>query len=203
MLFGAVPTDLHSGAEVWLRHGSIADAVRASIALPGLFTPVVREDGRLLVDGGLVNPVPTSLARAMGADIVIGVDLNSDILHRHMRPLAVVQAPAPDADVAPEPQPEPPKSAGWMQRLTPWRADAPAAPVPQQVPSVLDVMMTSVNIMQMRITRSRMAGDPPEVVVAPALASLGLLDFHRASEAIEEGRRAARASLPQLRRFMG
>jgi NTE family protein len=203
MLFGTVATDLHSGAEVWLRHGSIADAVRASIALPGLFTPVVREDGRLLVDGGLVNPVPTSLARAMGADIVIGVDLNSDILHRHMRPLAVVQAPAPDADVAPEPQPEPPKSAGWMQRLTPWRADAPAAPVPQQVPSVLDVMMTSVNIMQMRITRSRMAGDPPEVVVAPALASLGLLDFHRASEAIEEGRRAARASLPQLRRFMG
>jgi NTE family protein len=120
-----------------------------------------------------------------------------------MRPLAVVQAPAPDADVAPEPQPEPPKSAGWMQRLTPWRADAPAAPVPQQVPSVLDVMMTSVNIMQMRITRSRMAGDPPEVVVAPALANLGLLDFHRASEAIEEGRRAAKASMSQLRRFMG
>ena len=203
MLFGAVATDLHSGAEVWLRHGSIADAVRASIALPGLFTPVVREDGRLLVDGGLVNPVPTSLARAMGADIVIGVDLNSDMLHRHMRPLAVVQAPAPDADVAPEPQPEPPRSAGWMQRLAPWRAGGPAAPAPQRVPSVLDVVMTSVNIMQMRITRSRMAGDPPEVVVAPALASLGLLDFHRASEAIEEGRRAARASLPQLRRFMG
>ena len=66
MLFGAVATDLHSGAEVWLRHGSIADAVRASIALPGLFTPVARADGRLLVDGGIVNPVPTSLARAMG-----------------------------------------------------------------------------------------------------------------------------------------
>jgi len=202
--FGAVATDLHSGAEVWLRHGSIADAVRASIALPGLFTPVAREDGRLLVDGGIVNPVPTSLARAMGADIVIGVDLNSDILHRHMRPLAVVQAPAPDAEAVPESQPEPapPKSAGWMQRLTPWRADGPAAAAPQRVPSVLDVVMTSVAIMQMRITRSRMAGDPPEVLVAPALANLGLLDFHRASEAIEEGRRAARASLPQLQRFM-
>jgi NTE family protein len=202
--FGAVATDLHSGAEVWLRHGSIADAVRASIALPGLFTPVAREDGRLLVDGGIVNPVPTSLARAMGADIVIGVDLNSDILHRHMRPLAVVQAPAPDAEAVPESQPEPapPKSAGWMQRLTPWRADSPAAAAPQRVPSVLDVVMTSVAIMQMRITRSRMAGDPPEVLVAPALANLGLLDFHRASEAIEEGRRAAKASLPQLQRFM-
>ena len=202
MLYGAVATDLHSGAEVWLRHGSIADAVRASIALPGLFTPVVREDGRLLVDGGLVNPVPTSLARAMGADIVIGVDLNSDILHRHMQPLAMVQVPAPDAEAVPESEPVQPKSAGWMQRLTPWRTDGPAVPAPQRVPSVLDVVMTSVAIMQMRITRSRMAGDPPEVVVAPALASLGLLDFHRASEAIEEGRRAAKASLPQLQRFM-
>lgn len=205
MPFGAVATDLHSGAEVWLRQGSIADAVRASIALPGLFTPVAREDGRLLVDGGIVNPVPTSLARAMGADIVIGVDLNSDILHRHMQPLAVVQVPAPDAEAVPEsePEPVPPKSVGWMQRFTSWRADGPAVAVPQRVPSVLDVVMTSLAIMQMRITRSRMAGDPPEVVVAPALASLGLLDFHRASEAIEEGRRAARASLPQLQRFMG
>ena len=76
----ATVTDLHSGAEVWLRDGSIADAVRASIALPGLFTPVGAYRRRLLVDGGLVNPVPTSLARAMGADIVIGVDLNADIL---------------------------------------------------------------------------------------------------------------------------
>ena len=212
MPFGAVATDLHSGAEVWLRHGSIADAVRASIALPGLFTPVMRDDGRLLVDGGLVNPVPASLARAMGADIVIAVDLNSDILHRHMRPLAVVrEAPAPealeaDAAAAPEPMPEPTRNADWVRRLKFWTPDAgAAAPVarPVPVPSVLDVVMTSVNIMQMRITRSRMAGDPPEVVVAPALANLGLLDFHRSGEAIAEGRRAAQASLPQLRRFMG
>ncbi len=202
--FGAVATDLHSGAEVWLRHGSIADAVRASIALPGLFTPVTHDDGRLLVDGGLVNPVPTSLARAMGADIVIGVDLNSDILHRHMRPLAVVQTVAADAELPVPPEPELVKNASWVQRLTPWRSGGAAPTVVRpRVPSVLDVVMTSVNIMQMRITRSRMAGDPPEVVVAPALANLGLLDFHRAGEAIEEGRRAAKASLPQLRRFMG
>ena len=208
LLFGAVATDLHSGAEVWLRHGSIANAVRASIALPGLLTPVVHDDGRLLVDGGLVNPVPASLARAMGADIVIAVDLNSDILHRHMRPLAVVREPQADVtgDETVAPQPEPTLPSGeWMQRLKFWAPSngaAPAAP-PPRVPSVLDVVMTSVNIMQMRITRSRMAGDPPEVVVAPALAHLGLLDFHRAGEAIEEGRRAAKASLPQLRRFMG
>ncbi len=207
--FGAVATDLHSGAEVWLRHGSMADAVRASIALPGLFTPVVRDDGRLLVDGGLVNPVPASLARAMGADIVIAVDLNSDILHRHMQPLAVVREPVADVPDTPDeaatpPQPEPAPGTDWMQRLKFWAPASGAAPVvpSPRVPSVLDVVMTSVNIMQMRITRSRMAGDPPEVVIAPALANLGLLDFHRAAEAIAEGRRATQAALPQLRRFM-
>lgn len=201
--FAAVATDLHSGAEVWLREGSIADAVRASIALPGLFTPVVQDGGRLLVDGGLVNPVPTSLARAMGADIVIGVDLNADILQRHLHPLAVVREPAPDEGEtsAQPPVPEPVRNGDWARRLKFWgsAADKPAF----KQPSMLDVMMTSVNIMQMRITRSRMAGDPPEVVIAPRLAHLGQLDFHRAKEAIDEGRRAAQASLPQLRQFMG
>lgn len=121
--FGAVATDLHSGAEVWLRKGSIADAVRASIALPGLFTPVQRE-GRLLVDGGIVNPVPASLARAMGADIVIAVDLNADIMRRHMRPLA----PLPPWPLRRRwRRPRPPWSRAWRPRTcrarpAPWPA---------------------------------------------------------------------------------
>lgn len=207
--FAAVATDLHSGAEVWLREGSIADAVRASIALPGLFTPVQMQDGRLLVDGGIVDPVPTSLARAMGADIVMAVDLNADILHRHMQPLAV-QGPQDEPEPAEAP-PQPMADAGaegdmpgWKERLRHWlpeRAAHAGEPRPKP-PSVLDVVMTSVAIMQMRITRSRMAGDPPEVVITPSLAHLGLLDFHRADEAIAEGRRAAQAALVQLRRFM-
>lgn len=77
--FGCVATDLHSGHEVWLREGSVSEAVRASIAMPGLMAPVW-QDGRLLADGGLVNPVPVSLARAMGADLVIAVELNSDVV---------------------------------------------------------------------------------------------------------------------------
>ena len=93
LLFAAVATDLHSGAEVWLREGSTIAAVRASIALPALFTPALHE-GRVLVDGGLVNPVPVSLARAMGADIVIAVNLSADILGRHLRKEPEAAAPA-------------------------------------------------------------------------------------------------------------
>jgi NTE family protein len=204
--------------------GSIADAVRASIALPGLFTPVQRE-GRLLVDGGIVNPVPASLARAMGADIVIAVDLNADIMRRHMRPLApaAAMAAAPPLEEAPptmEQGVEPEDLSGqasavagsaWVRRLQRgvmgWmpghhRDDAAReTEPPPRPPSLLDVVMTSVNIMQMRITRSRMAGDPPELVIAPRLSHLGLLDFHRAREAIDEGYEAAQAALPGLRHW--
>ena len=202
--FAAVATDLHSGAEVWLREGSIAQSVRASIALPGLFTPVVHE-GRLLVDGGLVNPVPSTLARAMGADIVIAVDLNADLVQRHMRPLGVIS----DPQAAPTPHAEEVQAQAtpWFSRLhngfRNWMpgsgAGAEAATLP--IPSLLDVVMTSVNIMQMRITRSRMAGDPPELVIAPRLAHLGLLDFHRAEEAMEAGYVAAQAALPGLQHY--
>lgn len=206
MPFAAVATDLHSGAEVWLRHGSMADAVRASIALPGLFTPVMRE-GRLLVDGGLVNPVPASLARAMGADIVIAVDLNADLIQRHMLPLGVVGS-EPREDQLPEVVEA--QSGAWISRLqSGLRSWLPGMEEPGSsgaseavaMPSLLDVVMTSVNIMQMRITRSRMAGDPPELVIAPRLAHLGLLDFHRAQEAIDEGYAAAQAALPGLQDF--
>lgn len=201
--FGAVATDLHSGAEVWLRHGSIADAVRASIALPGLLTPVMHE-GRWLVDGGLVNPVPASLARAMGADLVIAVDLNADLLQRNLQPLGAAEVAAMAVDGASAgPLPQVPAAQGWAQRWRNWRpgaASASAAPQPS-MPALLDVVMNSVNIMQMRITRSRMAGDPPELVIAPRLAHLGLLDFHRGEEAIAQGYAAAQAALPALQHF--
>ena len=194
MPFAAVATALHTGDEVWLRSGSVTDAVRASFALPGLFTPVW-QDGRLLADGGLVNPVPVTLARALGADWVIAVDLNHDKLARYFH-----DTPAS----APEPEP-PEASAGWMQSLQqglgalwPLGKDAPAPDAEPPLPSLLSVVSNSINVMQVRITRSRMAGDPPEAVVAPRLAHMALLDFHRAAEAIDAGRAATREILPQL-----
>jgi NTE family protein len=178
MRFAAVATALETGAEVWLREGSTLDAVRASMALPGLLAPVTSE-GVVLVDGGLVNPVPVSLARAMGADMVVAVDLNSDIVGRHLRQPIQQQATPSDLTV-------------WMRKVQDnLGAYLPTASSEEpKLPSMLDVLASSINIMQVRITRSRMAGEPPDLVVAPRLSHLGLLDFHRAKDAIEAGKRA-------------
>jgi len=178
LAFGAVATSLNTGAEVWLRSGSMLAAVRASIALPGIFTPV-RHEGAFLVDGGLVNPVPVSLARAMGADVVIAVDLGSDILGRRFRTGKRAATPASGVQK-------------WIQDLRE-SLGAPADGAPAEetaTPSLPDVLSACMDIVQVRIARSRMAGEPPELVVAPRLARLRLFDFHRAQEAIEEGRRA-------------
>jgi NTE family protein len=158
--FGAVATDLRNGREVWLREGRAADVVRASIALPGLFTPVEHE-GRLLVDGALVNPVPVSLCRAMGADFVIAVDLGSS-------------------------------GAGGYGKGRPG----------SRVPGLLEVMAESINIMQVRITRSRLAGEPADALIMPQLSELGSMEYHRAAESIAEGRAATELMLPQIRRLL-
>jgi NTE family protein len=184
--FAAVATSLKNGAEVWLRNGSTLDAVRASIALPGLFEPSYLGE-ELLVDGGLVNPVPVSLARAMGADIVIAVGLSSNISGHRIGSSDAKK----DADKI---------SDGWFTKfrdgldaVIPTPAD-----VEPNVPSILDVITSSINIMQVRITHSRMAEDPADVIVTPHLAHINLLDFHRAKEAIDEGEKAMKAALPSL-----
>jgi len=166
--FAAVATDLRNGREIWLREGHVADAVRASIALPGLFTPQPR-DGRMLVDGALVNPVPVSLCRAMGADFVIAVDLSSSIVGRHVRR---------------------------------HDADAESSTRRRRAPSMMEVVTDSLAIMQVRITRSRLAGEPADVVIMPRLGRLRLLDYHRSAEAIKEGEEAAELLIPQIKRLL-
>ncbi len=184
--FAAIATSLKTGAEVWLREGSTLEAVRASIALPGLFEPSLK-DGAILVDGGLVNPVPVSLARAMGADFVIAVDLSSDVQGRKLN----FDGPKDKLDD---------HNGEWLTKLQDGlNALIPASAQKEpNLPSILDVITSSINIMQVRITRSRMADDPPDVIVAPHLAHINLLDFHRAKEAIEEGEQAMKAMVPSL-----
>ena len=190
--FGAVATDLARGREVWLRSGSVIESVRASIALPGLFIPVERE-GALLVDGGLVNPVPVSLCRAMGADVVIAVDLNSDLVGRRLRKPAVAASSAKSGNGSNT-------MLGRLQAgIGAWRNGLWSS---SGMPSVVDVVTSSINIMQVHITRSRLAGEPADVMITPRLAQMALMDFHRAAPAIEEGRKAAKAALPELERLL-
>lgn len=186
--FIAVATELETGREVWLKDGALITALRASYALPGVFAPI-KHDGRWLVDGALVNPCPTSVARSFGGDIVIAVSLHSDLLG------SPNDAPPPAA--TPLVPPETSALARWLrpdrlilQRLFTDRPDGPA---------VSTVMVGALNILLDRLTRARLAGDPPDVLIAPRVAHVGLIDFHRAAETIELGAEATRAALPQIR----
>jgi NTE family protein len=200
--FGAVATELYSGREIWFRDGPLIDGVRASIGLPGLFSPV-KIRGDWLLDGGLANPVPVSLCRAMGADIVIAVNLNGDIVGKHGRHRAAKQArDGIDMDA----------STAFLERITGQlknslkdRKDMLLSHLfgdSLEAPGVFEVLASSINIMQDRITRSRMAGDPPEVILAPRLARLGLLEFDEADTAIQEGYACVKRMQPALEQVL-
>lgn len=190
--YAAVATDLTNGREVWLQNGSLPDAVRASIALPGLFSPV-EKDNSWLVDGGLTNPVPVSLCRAMGADIIIAVNLNSDIVGKHLR-----------EKEEPETHEERDLFAQMLDRVSHHLKDTPMSQwlegIDQkpEIPGLFEVMASAINIMQDRITKSRMAGEPPDVLLSPRLGKLGLLEFDRSEEAIAEGYDSVRRMLPAI-----
>jgi len=174
MPFGAVATELASGRELWLRQGKVLEAVRASCAMPGLFTPVIRS-GVVVVDGGLVNPVPVSMCRAMGADLVIAVDLSWGKL-------------GPYRDRA---------------RRTLNTRDVPAGhdetrPADPRIPSIFEVFTTSLDIVEQRVARSRLAGDPADVLITPLLPDFSTMDYHRAKEAIAEGRTAVERMAPLI-----
>lgn len=209
--FAAVATDLERGREVWLQTGPIWEAVRASIALPGILTPVAINQ-RWLIDGGLVNPVPVSLCRALGADYVLGVDLNSDLLNRPQKPQleTKIEKPPEPARAQTElldgkPGEESPlgnalsKFSQSVLGLTNGQrkqgATEPHKPAP---PNTLGVIMNAINIMQDRITRSRLAGEPADVMLWPRLGNIGLLEFDRAEEALAGGRDAVDRMLPAI-----
>ncbi|MDX1443022.1 MAG: patatin-like phospholipase RssA [Gammaproteobacteria bacterium] len=207
--YGAVATELGTGREIWLREGSLLEACRASIALPGMFAPAELDDTWML-DGGLVNPVPVSLARAMGADLVIAVNLNGDLVGQHfwMR-RDEEQDHSSDEEFERELEKELQKhkdspiakwaaklKAGLGVRLDSYISSLRSKETPE--PGLFDVIVGSIDIMQDRITRSRMAGEPPDVHVTPRLSHIGLMEFDRAKESIEEGRKAVNRESAEL-----
>jgi len=206
--FAAVATDLRTGREIWLQTGSIWDAVRASMALPGIMTPVLA-GGNWLVDGGLVNPVPVSVCRALGADIIIAVNLNGDLVGRHLPSIPRKPSPAapiPTVEKAIAGQNDSERLLDrWTNNirekaqplLQQWLGSGPSAP------GVFDVMASAINIMQDRITRSRLAGEPADFMLNPRLSHIGLLEFDRAPEAIREGRACVERHLELLQTCAG
>lgn len=178
--FACVATDLATGDEVWLRHGRIVDALRASYAIPGLFPPA-QIGGRWLMDGALVNPVPVSLARALGADVVIAVDVNAGLL-----------APLSFDDDQLGLGERGAIGAGFMRYFGRRKSG----------PNPFGVIARSLQIGATRLSRIRLAEDPPALVLRPDVGHIGPLEFHRASAGIAAGEMAVRAALPAIRELL-
>jgi len=195
--YASVATDLETGSEVWLTKGSLIQAVWASMAMPGLF-PAIKNNRRWLVDGGLINPVPVSVCRALGADIVIAVNLNGDIVGKHL----VSTGAAKLAAVKNQNNSIGGKITELVKEYTNlsfFDEDEDD----EQPPGLLNAIAASVNITQDRITRSRMAGDPPDIVFSPKLSDIGLLELYRADEAIREGRGCVHRKMPEIEYVLG
>ena len=198
--YASIATDLDSGREIWLTKGSVLEAVWSSISLPGLF-PAVRKNDSWLVDGGLVNPVPVSVCRALGAEVVIAVNLNGDIVGKHRRNAAIAKK-----NKIKEQQNTMPnngfveKFSSLMEGYTP--SFFSTKKDKESSPSLFEAIASSVNITQDRITKSRMVGDPPEIIIAPELSNIGIIELYRAKEAIEEGAKSVERMLPEIRRIL-
>jgi NTE family protein len=189
----SVSTEMNTGREIWVTQGPVLQAARASCAIPGLFTPVKLNE-RWMLDGGLVNPVPVSAARALGADVVIAVNLNAQLVGLHLSAAGRQEAElAADEESALAPDAAA-KTKGFWHRVIGYLESGD----PER-PGFFDVVASSVNIMQDRLTRSRMAGDPPELTLLPRLEDFALMDFHRAAEAIAEGRRVVQQHEADIR----
>lgn len=198
----AVATEIGTGHEIWLSRGRLVDAMRASYALPGIFRPV-EHGGRWLFDGALVNPVPVSVARALGARYVIAVNLNADMSGRgSMAPIV-----NPEPALVRSPDPSAPASASSEDasnvivrngRALKKMLQRQVFGAPDNGPGISTVMMEAFNIVQDRIARSRLAGDPPDTVISPRVGDFGLFDFHRADELIAAGEAAAHRVLDDI-----
>jgi NTE family protein len=188
--FAAVATEVGTGHEVWLQRGGLAQAIRASYALPGIFEPV-RIGDRWLFDGALVNPVPVTVCRALGAEFVIAVNVTADTMYR----ARVIRDDPIAARRAAEAGPFGEKpDVSFVDRILPRYFERQ----PGDAPNVATAMIDAFNIIQDRILRSRLAGDPPDATITARMEDIGMFDFHKADQLINVGRSAAKRALPNI-----
>lgn len=192
-----VAADLYSGDPVVLDKGDLLKALRASMSYPGLFAPVNYKN-RWLIDGGVLDPVPVGVARAMGADIVIAVNLDSKLIsrRRHRK-----------IESVPEVKPVQVKSE-FLKKLAD-RYDAVENAIRKRldlqekrgptVPGTRQVISAAIELMQERITRVNIAVNPPDILITPRLGDLKMLDYDQVEHAIEEGYIATRKKINDIR----
>jgi NTE family protein len=191
--FAAIATEVGTGHEIWLTRGRLVEALRASYALPGIFPPV-RLGGRWLFDGALVNPVPVSAARALGARLVIAVNLDAD---RFGRGATISSHGSDENDEHALAQLRKPRN-GLRGIFGAERALKRQLLGDSVRPGFSTVMIEAFNIVQDRLTRMRLAGDPPDVLITPRVGDIGWFDFHHANEAIAAGTESAEKSLASI-----
>lgn len=187
--FACVATDLYSGREVVFNKGDVGNSVQASCAIPALFSPIAYND-RWLVDGAVVNPVPVNLCRQLGADFVIAVNLNADF-----RPLQIARETAKHEETQEKNEHFFKKSQDVVRQ---WFSPEPKDDS-KHAPGILSVMSSSLEILQARVTRSRLAGEPPDILIEPTLTDVGLMEFHRCAELCETGEQVVKRLAEQIR----
>jgi Predicted esterase of the alpha-beta hydrolase superfamily len=187
--FAAVTTNLSTGRELWFTEGDLHMAVRASCSIPGLMSPVLH-NGYWLVDGAVVNPIPVSLTRALGADIVIAVDLQHDAHLMQQDLMSVNIQHDPEMDESAD-------TLSWRERLRA-RLGRVTSRRTSVTPTAMEIMSTSIQVLENRLKRNRMAGDPPDILLQPFCPQISTLDFHRASSAIAAGQQAVEKKTDEL-----
>lgn len=188
----AIAADLATGHEVWMRRGKLVDVMRASFSLPGVFPPVNLHN-RWLVDGALVNPVPVSPLLANGARMTIAINASGDMMGKAMRPGSKIPTVAGF-----DPLTEFEDTGSSFDAASKLSITKRIFRRENDTPSLFGVMMGALNIVQDRLSRSRLAGDPPDVVIVPRVGHIGMMEFDRAREIIEEGEAAVERALPDL-----
>jgi NTE family protein len=198
-----VATDLETGGKVVLKSGSLFDALRATMSMPGLFAPARIKD-RWLVDGGLVDPVPVGVARAIEADVVIAVDLNSGLVSRRKWRKKTSRDEKKVQSHREYGNPLVQKLADFYESAESGFRDRVHELLDKDssTPDIIETVMTSIGIMQERITRINLAVEPPDVLLQPRLGGLKMMDFDQVERTIEEGYLAAREKIRDVKRLL-
>jgi NTE family protein len=198
-----VATDMVTGKKVVLKSGNIFNALRATMSIPGLFSPVKVKD-RWLVDGGLVDPVPVGVARALEADVVIAVDLNSGVVS-HKKPQRQTKSTVPKTADSPAYKSE------LLKKMIAYYEHAETSFTSKisellhresSTPEIIETVMTSINIMQERITRINLAVEPPDILIQPRLGQLKMMDFDQVEQTIEEGYIGVKEKIEDIKKLL-